>query len=415
LEKILKNMRVLIVTQYFWPENFRINDLALEMSKRNHDVTVLTALPNYPDGEVFQAYRDCPENFKTYENVKISRVPFLPRKKGNFRLVLNYLSFMLSASLLGPWKLRRQKFDVILVYAPSPISVAIPGIILRALKHAPMTLWVLDLWPETLRAVGVVTSNWMLSVVGFFVSFIYKNADLVLAQSKSFIKSIRHYAGDKVPIHYFPNWAETLFDQIDIAPAMQITKAPDQFTLMFAGNIGVAQDFPTLLAAAERLKEITHIKWLILGDGRMSGWVSEQIILRGLQHQFILLGAFPLEHMPGFFKHADALLVSLKDDPIFSMTIPGKVQSYLASGIPIIAALNGEGADILNENGAGLVCPAGDDRLLADQILRLANMTKAQRQDMGKQGRSLYEREFQRRNLVDQFEKSMHALIDHSL
>lgn len=403
-------MRLLVVTQYFWPENFRINDMVAEFVRRGHHVTVLTGLPNYPDGKLFPAYKENPTHYTEFNGARVVRVPLITRGKSGIRLILNYLSFAISASLIGSWRLRGATYDAVLVYEPSPITVGIPGVVLRTLKRAPMVLWVLDLWPETLKAVGAVKSDRVLRWVGKLVTFIYRRCDLILAQSKSFIPSIRTYAGKDSRIEYFPNWAESVFDGGAIQPATEVPPAEDYFTVMFAGNIGEAQDFPAILAAAERLWE-HKVRWLIVGDGRMAEWLKHEIKSRNLDDNIQMLGRHPLERMPAFFLHADALLVSLKDEPIFALTIPGKLQSYLAAGIPVIAMLNGEGADILSENLAGLSCAAGDSAGLASAVLQLAAMTKIERQSMGTCGRALYENEFARQLLLNKAEQWLLDLI----
>jgi hypothetical protein len=156
----------LVVTQYFWPENFRINDLVAELANRGHQVTVLTGLPNYPDGKVFPEFQVDSAEFQEYEGARIVRVPMMPRGQGGLRLILNYLSFAISASFLGLWKLRGEKFDVIFAYEPSPITVGLPAVLFRAVKRVPLVFWVLDLWPETLRAIGVIRSKTVLKMVG---------------------------------------------------------------------------------------------------------------------------------------------------------------------------------------------------------------------------------------------------------
>lgn len=397
-------MRLLVVSQYFWPENFRINDLVSELARKGHEITILTGWPNYPDGRVFDEYRRDPRRYASFDGVRVVRVPLIPRGRGGLRLILNYLSFALSASLLGLWKLRGQTFDAVLVYEPSPITVGIPGAVMRAVKKAPMALWVLDLWPETLKAVGVVKSDAVLRLVGRLVTFIYRRCDLILAQSRSFIPQIRRYAGEDRRIEYFPNWAESVFDGGVAEPAPEVTPAPQGFNVMFAGNIGEAQDFPAILAAAAVLKDRTNIRWLIVGDGRMSPWVAEQIAAQGLEGRVQLLGRHPVERMPSFFCHADALLVSLKNELIFALTIPGKLQSYLAAGIPVIAMLDGEGAELLTEAGAGLACAAGDHAGLARAVLNLATMDAGARDAMGRRGRALYARDFERQVLLNRAE-----------
>lgn len=403
-------MRLLVVSQYFWPENFRINDLVTELVRRGHQVTVLTGVPNYPDGKVFREFCDAPARYSHYEGAEVIRVPLAPRGRGSLRLLLNYLTFAVSASVIGLWKLRGRQFDAILAYEPSPITVGLPATVMRAVKRAPLAFWVLDLWPETLQAIGVVRSRSILQGVGKLVSFIYKRCDLILAQSRSFIPQIRRYAGERSRVVYFPNWAESVFDMQHAVPAAEVSLKPGSFTVMFAGNIGDAQDFPAILAAAESLNSYAHIQWLIVGDGRMARWVADEIERRNLSGCVHLLGRYPVERMPSFFKHAHALLVSLKDEPIFSMTIPGKLQSYLAAGIPVVAMLNGEGAEAVKSSCAGLTCPAGDHDGLATAVLRLSQMTPDEREKMGENGRAVSVREFDRRTLIDQLERWLDRL-----
>lgn len=398
-------MRLLVVSQYFWPENFRINDLVAELVRRGHQVTVLTGLPNYPEGKVFQQFRDNPGQYSNYEGAEVIRVPLLPRGQGGLRLMLNYLTFALSASVVGLWKLRGRQFDAIFAYEPSPITVGLPAAVMRAAKRAPLAFWVLDLWPETLQALGVVRSHAILYGVGKMVTFIYKRCDLILAQSKSFIPQIKKYAGVSSRVVYFPSWAEAGGDMKNVPPADEVPFKPGTFNVMFAGNIGDAQDFPAILAAAESLKSHAHIRWLIVGDGRMAPWVADEIVRRQLQDCVLMLGRYPMERMPSFFKHAGALLVSLKDEPIFSMTIPGKLQSYLAAGVPVVAMLNGEGADVVRNSGSGLTCAAGDHAGLAAAVLTLSERSKEDQRAMGQSGHATSVREFDRDRLISQLEE----------
>jgi glycosyltransferase involved in cell wall biosynthesis len=401
-------VRLLVVTQYFWPENFRVNDLVAELVRRGHEVTVLTGHPNYPAGEFFPEFVASPEKFDSYSSAQVVRIPHSARGKGGIRLMLNYFTFAASATVLGTWKLRGRHFDAIFCYEPSPITVGIPAVALRALKKAPLGFWVLDLWPETLQAIGVVKSDSILKLVGRLVSFIYRRCDLILAQSRSFIPQIRKYAGPNSRVEYFPSWAEAVFDMDGVVPAPEVPAGPDKFTVMFAGNVGDAQDFPAILAAAEELKHDDRIRWVIVGDGRMSDWLAQEVENRGLSERFLLMGRHPVNRMASFFKHASALLVSLKDQQIFSMTIPGKLQSYLAAGIPLLCMLNGEGADVVEQAGAGLTCGAGDSHGLVSAVLRLAAMTSEERQVMGSNGLALSEAQFDRDHLITQLE-SMYA------
>nr|WP_297351281.1 glycosyltransferase family 4 protein [uncultured Caldimonas sp.] len=395
-------MKVLVVSQYFWPEVFRVNEIVEELVQRGHEVTVLTGRPNYPAGTVFEEYRRDPAAYSRYAGAEVLRVPLRPRGQGSLRLMLNYLSFIVWGSLLGPWLLRGRRFDAIFMFETSPITSALPAVLLRRLKKAPLLMWVLDLWPDTLSAVGVVRSPRVLGWVGRLVGFIYKRCDRILVQSRAFYPNVERWGGDVQRIRYFPAWAEAVFagDLQAVEPAPEVLPYQGSFNVMFAGNIGEAQDFPAILDAAERLKHRTDIRWLIVGDGRAAGWVAEQIERRGLNDRVVMLGRHPLERMPAFFRGASALLVSLRAEPIFEMTIPGKVQSYLASGLPLLGMLDGEGARVIAESGAGLVCGAGDGAALARQVEALAAMDADARRAMGAAGKNYGAREFERERLM---------------
>jgi glycosyltransferase involved in cell wall biosynthesis len=401
-------MRILVVTQYFWPENFRINDLVVELVRRGHVVTVLTGLPNYPGGTLFPEFAADRASFARLAGAEILRVPLILRGRGRgFRLIANYLSFAASAAVLGAWRLTGREFDAIFVYEPSPITVGLPAILLGRLKRAPVTLWVLDLWPETLAALGVVQAPWALRLVSRLVRFIYDRCALVLVQSRAFVPAVlRHSgradAGERT--RYFPSWSEDLGRDASVPTAPEVPWRPDLFTIVFAGNVGEAQDFPTIIGAAERLKDDARVRWIIVGDGRMSRWVEEEVARRGLQSRVLLLGRFPLERMPSFFAHANALLVSLRADPVFALTIPGKIQSYLQAGIPIVAMLDGEGARIVEESGAGVTCRSGDSDGLASAVRSVAGMDREERSVMGVRGANYAAREFDRNDLISRLE-----------
>lgn len=395
-------MRILIVSQYFWPENFRINDLAVGLREKGHDITVLAGIPNYPDGRFFPGYGVFKKRTERYHGIRVGRVPLISRGKGGaIRLSLNYLSFALCASVLAPF-LCRGEFDLIFVYEPSPITVGLPALLLKKIKSAPVIFWVQDLWPESLSATGAIGSKKVLGIVEKLVRFIYAGCDLILVQSRAFSPSIEKQGVDPCRIAYFPNSAEELYKPVEVEQAAPERKnIPAGFCVMFAGNIGAAQDFDTILSAAGQLKEYNDIHWVIVGDGRMRPWVEAQIEERGLTKTFHLLGRHPVELMPRFFSLADVMLVTLKREYIFSLTIPAKVQSYLACAKPIIAALDGEGAQVIEESGAGVTCSAENPLALAEAVLKMYRLTKPDLHDMGLRGRRYFEQHFERTLLME--------------
>ncbi len=393
-------MRTLIVSQYYWPESFRINDVAKSLQEKGVEVDVLTGKPNYPSGHIFPGYRSSGCQQEVHQGVKINRIPLFERGNGGLRLALNYLSFVLSGLLFAPWMLRKKNFDVIFIYAPSPILQAIPAIFLGWLKGCPVVLWVQDLWPESLSATGHVKNRMVLKLVELVVRFIYQHCDLLLVQSRAFDAPVRLLASN-TPIVYYPNSVDDTFAM----PATEITPVVDGlgmgFSVMFAGNIGVAQAVGVIVEAATLLREYANIHFVVLGDGNSREWMLNEVKLRGLT-SFHLPGRFPVETMPGFMQKASALLVTLADQPIFAATVPNKVQAYLAAGRPIIACLNGEGARLVVEAEAGLATPAEDARALADTILNLYHSPHEILEKMGKNGREYYQQHFNHDRLVDQ-------------
>jgi colanic acid biosynthesis glycosyl transferase WcaI len=401
-------MNLLIITNHFWPENFRISDLALGLIKKGHRVTVLSGVPDYPEGKFFPGYGILKRRKEDYQGIKIWRVPRVPRGHGGkLRLSLNFLSFALCGCLLAPLYCPGP-FDLILVFETSPVTVGLPALVLKNLRNIPIMFWVQDLWPESLSATGAVSSGPLLGLVGLLVRLIYRGSDLILAQSRAFFPSIEKYGGSKEKTVYLPNSAEDFYRPVQVeAEASERALLPRGFTLMFAGNIGAAQDFETILAAAELLKDRRDLHWVILGDGRRRAWVEERVQAQGLSGTVHLLGRYPPEAMPRFFALADALLVTLKKEPIFALTIPAKVQSYLACSKPVIAALDGEGARVVQEADAGLAGPASDATALADNVLTMYHLSKSQRQAMGLRGRSYFEQHFERHKLLDRLEELM--------
>lgn len=404
-------MRVLVVTTYFWPENFRINDLAADLAAKGHVVTVFTGIPNYPEGKFFRGYGLFAKRDEHYRGVRILRYPLIPRGKGKpWNLALNYLSGAVFSSVLAPFKCR-EPFDVIFVCQLSPVTVGFPAVVLKKWRSIPVVFWILDLWPESLQATGAVRSQAALGVVRRLVRWLYRHCDRILVSSRGFTQGVAATGGYAGPVIHFPNWVEPEYAACGGAPNAALPALPGGFRILFAGNIGEAQDFPTLLDAAERLRTVPDIQWIVLGDGRKAAWVRSEAERRGLGRQFHLMGRFPAETMPRFYAAADALLVPLRKEPSFELTAPGKLTSYLASGRPIIAALDGEGARIVEEAGAGVTCPAGNPELLAATILALYRASPEERARMGERGKAYCSEHFDRTQLLDRLEQVLVEVV----
>jgi glycosyltransferase involved in cell wall biosynthesis len=332
--------------------------------------------------------------------VDIVRAPLLPRRRGHWlQLTLNYFSFALFASLVGPLRCRGD-FDAILVYEPSPVTVGLPALVMKATTGAPVLFWVQDLWPESLSATGAVRSPVLLAATRWLVRRIYARCARILVQSEAFVAPIRALGVPAERLIYYPNSAEDFYQPLPRSQARLPVELPAGFRVMFAGNVGVAQGFETILAAADRLRSHRDIRWLIVGDGRHLEWVRGEIGRRGLADAVHLLGHHPPTTMPAWFAHADAMLVSLRADPIFALTIPAKVQSYMACGRPIVASLDGEGARVVRDSGAGRAAPADDAEALARAVLELYRMPASERERMGARGRAYFEKHFERGALL---------------
>lgn len=389
-------MRILVLSQYFWPESFIINDIVSTLHRQGHEIVVATGKPNYPDGQVFEGYKASGIQRELFEqSIEVVRVPLWPRGKGGARnLILNYLSFVLSGTLCLPWLLRGRKFDAILVFAPSPITQAIPAIVLKWLKGARLALWIQDMWPQSLAATGFVRSRHALRAVGWMVRAIYKCCDTLLVQSRAFVEPVARY-GARDKIEYYPNSIAQEAAQQQGGVERALCQLLEQhFCVVFAGNLGTAQALQTLLDAAVQLRDDPQIRLVLVGSGSRLEWLQSQQQALGLEN-LVLPGRFPTQAMPEIFARSSALLVSLNDEEAFAQTIPSKIQAYLAAGRPILASLNGEGARVISEAGAGLVSPSEQVQPLVDNIRRMQALPVHEREAMGRAGRAFFDSNFE--------------------
>lgn len=392
-------MRILIISQYYWPENFRINDVAKLLVNNGIEVSVLTGYPNYPSGVLFEGYKKYAHAIETHpDGYLVYRVPLALRgKASSFRLVLNYLSFIINGIIFGSRLLAGVKFDLIFVYAPSPILQAIVGIYLKYSRKVPLITWVQDLWPDSIKFTGHIKNNAALSIISKIVSWIYDSNDLLLAQSKSFIKAIKDKS-NSVEIIYFPTPGEHQ-TSVSLASNMPEFFLDPGFNVVFAGNLGSVQSLPMILDAAEILMGHPNIRIILVGSGSLSQWLASEVESRNLKN-VLLAGRYPAEAMPAIYERASALLVSLNRDPVLNQTVPAKLQSYLAAGKPIIASLDGEGAHIVVQAKAGLVCATEDPVALANAVLRLSAMSHDQLEGLGAAGRRYFAQNFEPQALV---------------
>jgi glycosyltransferase involved in cell wall biosynthesis len=384
-------MKLLIVTQYYWPESFLINGLSQKLCDLGHQVTVITGKPNYPEGNVFPGYTVAGIDHEEFGGIEVIRIPLWPRKKGALGLVINYISFVLSGLWYMPKLIEGRQFDSILVFAISPITAVIPAISLKRKTGAHLVVWVQDLWPQSLSATGYVRSKLVLKLVGSMVSWIYAQTDTLLAQSHAFVREIGKLAkSDK--IFFYPNSIESPILDPEARPGEDMSCFDSGFSVVFAGNIGKAQAIPTLIEAATLLSQ-SDCQLVLVGDGSMLDWAKHEVSELKLNNVHFI-GRVESRCMPWVYQNSDALLVSLADKEIFSYTIPGKVQACFAAGKPIIASLNGEAAEVVQSSGAGLATAAEDAAELAKAILKIRNMSGADRQKMGMKGLKYFQDNF---------------------
>lgn len=398
-------MRILFISQYFYPETFKGNDIVFDFVKRGHEVTVLTGKPNYPEGEFYKGYGFFKKSKEVIHGAKIIRTPIYPRKNGKgIHLILNYISFVFFSYFTCVFRIR-DKYDLIFVQQLSPVTMALPGLWLRKKQNIPLYLWVLDLWPESILAASNFKNPLIIKCIENLVAKIYNQSDVILISSKYFEKSIKSkLINQNKEVLYFPNWAEDVFIKSYLQNSLSIPDLPIGFNIMFAGNVGESQDFETIIKAAE-LTLSEDINWIIVGEGRKLDWIKEQIQLRQLTNVF-LLGRHAIETMPWFFNKADVMLVSLKDEPVFSLTVPAKIQAYMASSKIILGSLNGEGNVIINESGCGYAVNAGNPNLLSEKAIFLKNSPKNKIIEMQMKSKQYYEDHFSKKTLFDSLENN---------
>ena len=394
-------MKLLIVSQYFWPEEFRINDLALDLVKRGHDVSVITGNPNYPKGKFIKGY-GFKYSTETYQGIKIHRVPIFARGNSSFMLILNYVSFIFFGSIFAYF--HKEKYDKVFAVNYSPITAVIPAIVYSKKNKIKLSIWVQDLWPESIVASSNIKSKIVFNELNKLVKYIYKNCDNIFVSNYGFKNSIIKKKISSNKIKFMPNWAEDIFES---SRTLNVNRKefniPIGFVIMFAGNIGESQDFESIIKAIELNKENHSIQWVFVGDGRKSKWLHEKIHEKKLTKIVTLLGRHPTESMPSFFKLADVMLVSLKNEYIFSLTVPGKVQSYMASSKPILTMLDGEGSSIIKESKSGFVANAGDYKTLSTNVQKCFNLSSIKLDELGQNAFNFYKKKYSKDKIIDFF------------
>jgi len=366
-------LKILIVSQYFWPEQFRINEVVEDFLRRGYSVDVVTGMPNYPSGKIFDEYKRNKNKFDKFLEANIYRVPIITRGKASpFRLFANYISFVFSAIIIGSYKLRNKNYDIIFTFATSPITTALPSIFFSFIKNAKHVLWVLDIWPYILKELSIIKNKYLFIIVEKIVDYIYYKSDLILAQSKSIQKIILERVKNQKEVLYFPSWKENLISNevSDSHVNNDLSFYKNKFNIVFTGNVGEAQNFENIVAAAEIIKDHKNIQWLIIGTGRKLDEIKKITEKKKIKN-FYILGHKPISEILFYHQIATILFISLSPGKYLSSTIPGKFQTYLASNKFILGFISGETAQLIDESKVGAHVDPSDSKLLAKTIIDL--------------------------------------------
>lgn len=393
-------MKILVVCQYYYPEQFKINDICTELAKQGYEITVLTGIPNYPSGVIEKGYKKFDKRVEVIDGVKVIRSWLIGRGKGNFKLALNYLSFAFSASVKSLFI--KKDFDLIFVYQLSPITMSLPGIFLKKITKKPLLLYCFDLWPESIVSGGITTESVTYKLLLKLSKWIYGKADKILTTSKQFEEYFNNTLDINKELSHLPIYAESLFDNIK-------KNNDENVNLVFAGNIGEMQSVETIVYAANELKEERNIKIHIVGDGS-SRKKCEELSTSLCLDNIIFYGQHPITEMPKYYELADAFLITLKDNKMISYTLPGKVQTYMAAGKPIVGAINGETQVVINQAKCGLCSPAENYKELADNIMEFSR-EKEKHAFYGKNAREYYDNNFSEKIFMDK----LNSLLQKSI
>ncbi|RGQ03162.1 glycosyltransferase WbuB [Blautia obeum] len=370
-----------------------------EWVKRGHKVTVVTGIPNYPMGKIYEGYGLTKKRHEIWHGIEIYRIPLIPRGTSSIGMVLNYVSFMLSGIIAG--KIKRIKADVVFSFEVSPMTQVLTGISFAKKLKAPHYLYVQDLWPENVVTVTGISNPVVIKPIDKMVDYIYKNTDEIFATSPSFVEAIcnRKVAVDRKKVHYWPQYAEEFYQPLEGKPVEEIPD-DDSFKIIFTGNIGNAQGLQVLPQTAELLKN-ENVKFFIVGDGRYLEELEQEIKQRNVQNQFVMIPRQPARRIPELLAVCDAAFLSFRNDELWTKTIPAKLQSYMACGMPIIAAAHGETARIIEEANCGVCCPVGDAEKLS---IRIREMRELNLDIIKENSRKYFCDNFDKKKLMNQME-----------
>lgn len=393
-------MKILVVCQYYYPEPFRISDICEELVKRGHEVTVVTGLPNYPMGEIYDGYKNSEKRNEIINGVNVHRCFTIGRKQGVIYRFLNYYSYMFSSTRYV--KKISDEYDVVFVNQLSPVMMGNAAVKYKKIHKTPFVLYCLDLWPASLTMGGISCNSILYRFFHNVSEKIYKQADSVLVTSRSFSGYFEKEFGI-THTKYLPQYAESLFT------AEECEKKPDDtIDLMFAGNIGIAQSVDTIVKAAKLTSDISNLRWHIVGDGSELDRVKKLCESEKITSVFFH-GRKSVDEMPKYYAMADAMLVTMQKNEFLSMTLPGKVQSYMAAGKPIIGSIDGETAELIKEAECGFCVEAENAELLAEKVRAFINCDKS---DMGHNAKKYYDDHFKKDKFIGVLEDELLNCID---
>lgn len=397
---------ILVVSQYFYPEEFRINDMCSEWVRRGYKVTVLTGIPNYPYGKYFDGYGLFKKRRERYNGMDIIRIPLIARGKSAVGMCLNYLSFVVSGFF---WKcFTRLECDLVFNFEVSPMTQVLVGVWYAARKRLPCWLYVQDLWPENIEIVTGIHSPLVLKPIGRMVDYIYRRCDRVFATSPSFVEEIRARIPDQSDkVSYWPQYAEEFYRPVSRG-GCELVPDDKRFKIAFTGNVGQAQGLDILPQTAALMKTRGEdALFVIVGDGRSKDALIEKIKQLGVEDMFLLLPRRSAQDIPAILGECDAAFVSFMNNPLFADTIPAKLQSYMACAMPILACATGETERIVREADCGVCCPIGDASALCDAIAQMKASDRLSH--YSKNARAYFEAHFDKTMLLDRFDECVRA------
>ncbi|APC97590.1 glycosyltransferase family 4 protein [Francisella frigiditurris] len=399
---------ILIVSQYFYPENFRVNDLAVELYNRGYEVTVLTGIPNYPSGNFFKGYGYFSKRKENYGGVNIIRIPIIPRKNSKLLLALNYISFVISGYVWSFFS--KLKLDYIFIYEVSPMTQALPAIKIAKKNHIPCYIYVTDLWPESVEVVLGLKNKFILTRLNKMVDYIYKNCNMILTSSRGFMgKIVSRNNSYEHKIMFWPQYAESFYEEAKLRDEQvynKYFKDDGSFKVLFAGNVGEAQGLDILVKVALKLKEsnVRDVKFYVVGNGRYKHQLQNNVAQNNIDSYFVFIESQLPQNIKYFMYEVDASLICLTKSEIFSMTIPAKTQSCLACGKPILVSADGEVQEIITEAKCGLSSDSGDWISLYDNILKMKAMPESEIASMSQNAIEFSQKYFNKNKLMEELD-----------